>query len=193
MKNLLIAAVLMIVLAATAANANLKFTGTSKLPKPAAVDSVVIESDSLFLDSTIALSLKKIPKAQDLYTVAKKSVGKWAKLFVAIKIEESGADGKNSFYALKYNNLTGMRYPGTGRATTSTGVGHNYYAIFNNWHDCMIDFKYYVEIMEGKFKDKYKREPKDEYEMVNFMHGSFNVYQKWKNDVYWLLNHFSYK
>lgn len=193
MKNLLTAAVLLVVLAATAANMNLKLIATQKpASKPQKADSVVIQKDSLFVDS-ISLPLKSIPRAQQLYTVAKKSVGKWAKLFIAIKIEESGADGKNSFYALRYNNLTGMRYPGAGRLTTSTGAGHNYYAIFNNWHDCMLDFRYYIEIMENKFVERYNRQPKDEYEMVNFMHGSFNVYQKWRNDLVWLLNHFNYK
>lgn len=192
MKNLLTAAVLLIVLAATAANVNLKITPAPQKDKVDMRDTVVIEQDTVFTDS-LTLSLKKIPRAQELYTVAKKSVGKWAKLFVAVKIEESGADGKNSFYALKYNNLTGMRYPGKGRQTTSTGVGHNYYAVFDNWHDCMLDFKYYTEIMENKFQERFKRSPKDEFEMVNFMHGSFNVYQKWKNDMYWLLSHFNYK
>jgi len=192
MKNLLTVAILIFVLAATAANANLKFSASPQKDTAEVADTVVILKDSIFVDS-LALSLKKIPKAQHLYSVAKKSVGKWAKLFVAIKIEESGADGKNSYYALTYNNLTGMRYPGKGRITTSTGMGHNYYAVFNNWHECMVDFKYYVEIMEGKFKDRFKRAPKNEYEMVNFMHGSFNVYQKWHNDVTWLLNHFNYK
>jgi hypothetical protein len=192
MKNLLTVAVLMLVLAATAANLNLRKVKHVTVVTSDATDSVVIQQDSLFYDS-VGYSLKSIPKAQDLYTVAKKTVGRWSKLFVAIKIEESGADGKNSFYALKYNNLTGMRYPGAGRTTTSTGMGHNYYAIFNNWHDCMVDFKMYMDVMEGKFKARFNREPKDEYEMVNFMHGSFNVYQKWHDDVFWLLYHFNYK
>ncbi len=155
-------------------------------------DTIKIENDSLQWDS-LKLSLKKIPKAQHLYTVAKKSLGRWAKLFVVIKIEESGADGKNSYLAKKFNNLTGMRYPGKGRKTTSTGATTGYYAVFNSWYDCMKDFGYYIEIMESKFVEKYQRVPKDEYEMVNFMFGSFNHHQKWKNDVEWLLNHFNYK
>lgn len=192
MKKLLIAITLLIVLVATAANVNLVNQNSVKKKPSMAVDSVVIQNDSAYSDS-LALSLKKIPSAQDLYTVAKKSLGKWAKLFVVIKIEESGADGKNSFYAKTYNNLTGMRYPGNARKTTALRSGHNYYAIFNHWHDCMVDFGYYVNVMEEKFKDKYKREPKDEFEMVNFMHGSYNIYGKWKQDVHWLLNHFNYK
>ena len=192
MKKLLTALSLVLVIAATAANVNLISKVSVKHETSMAVDSVVIQNDTAYVDS-MALSLNKIPSAQNLYAVAKKSLGKWAKLFVVIKIEESGADGKNSIYALRYNNLTGMRYPGQGRKTTSIGQGHNYYAIFRNWHECMVDFGFYMEVMEQKFKDRFSREPKDEYEMVKFMHGSFNVYNKWRNDVIWLLNHFNYK
>ncbi|MBL7812520.1 MAG: glucosaminidase domain-containing protein [Bacteroidetes bacterium] len=192
MKKLLIALVFVMVLVATAANLNLRvFTPPADTVKPK-TDTVIVRNDSLFYDS-LALSLKKIPRAQHLYTVAKHSVGRWAKLFTVVKIEESGADGQNSFFARNYNNLTGMRYPGTARQTTSTGSGMAYYAIFSNWHDCMVDFRYYMQVIDNKFVARYGREPKDEYEMVNFMFGSFNVHQKWKNDMYWLLNHFHYK
>lgn len=155
-------------------------------------DTALIKGDSLFYDS-LELSLKTVPGAQHLYTVAKPIMGKWAKLFVVIKIEESGADGKNSYYAKNYYNLTGMRYPGAGRKTTSVGSGNNYYAKFNHWYDCIVDFKYYMEVLDQKFEAKYKRPAANETEMVNFMFGSFNVHQKWKNDVTWLLNHFNYK
>jgi hypothetical protein len=166
MKKLLSASVLLVVLAATAAQVNLRIGRISKSENPViAKDSVVISGDSLILDS-LALPLQQIPKAQHLYSVAKVSVGKWAKLFTVIKIEESGADGKNSYYAKTYNNLTGMRFPKSGRKTTATKCGKNNYAIFNNWHDCMLDWKYYIEIMESKFLAKHNREPKDEYEMV---------------------------
>lgn len=190
MKKLLSTLLFVFVLVATAANFSYNRVNTKTEVTKA--DTVVIMNDSLHFDS-LQLSLKKVPKAQHLYTVAKKSVGRWAKLFTVIKIEESGADGKNSFYALNYYNLTGMRYPGQGRKTTSVGMGHNYYAIFNNWHDCMVDFKHYMDVMDMKFEKRYGRPAADEYEMVNFMHGSFNVYQKWKNDVVWLLKYFRYK
>jgi len=190
MKNLLTTLVFVIMFVATAATLNQR--RTLKLESDTvAKDEVVISGDKLQFD-TLQLSLKTIPKAQQLYTVAKKSVGRWAKLFTVIKIEESGADGKNSYYAKHYANLTGMRFPGTGRKTTSVRSGHNYYAVFNNWHDCMLDFKYYMDVMDNKFEAKYGRPAKDEYEMVNFMFGSFNIYGKWKSDVIWLLNHFSY-
>jgi hypothetical protein len=192
MKKLLFASVLLIVLAATAATVNIN----RRIPKvevtEIAKDSVYITGDSLKLDS-LALSLQTIPKAQALYSVAKVSVGKWAKLFTVIKIEESGADGKNSYYAKTYNNLTGMRFPRSGRKTTAVRQGKNNYAIFNHWHDCMLDWKYYIEILETKFVAKYNREPKDEYEMVDFMFGSYNPYAVWRNDMRWLLNHFKYK
>lgn len=190
MKKLLSTLVFVIVLVAAAANLSQK-----RMPaalKQKASDSVIIVNDTLIYDS-LELHLKTVPRAQHLYTVAKKSVGRWAKLFTVIKIEESGADGKNSFFAKSYFNLTGMRYPGAGRQTTAIAAGYNYYAIFNNWHDCMVDFKHYMDVMDEKFEKKYGRKANDEYEMVNFMHGSFNVYQKWKNDVYWLLKYFRYK
>lgn len=155
-------------------------------------DSVLISGDSLSFDS-LKLNLKEVPKAQHLYSVAKRSVGRWAKLFVVIKIEESGADGQNSFFAKHYFNLTGMRYPGTGRQTTAVKAGQDYYAVFNHWHDCMLDFKMYMDVMDGKFEKKYGRQAKDEYEMVNFMFGSFNPHSVWKRDVYWLLKNFNYK
>lgn len=155
-------------------------------------DTVLISGDSLTFD-TLTLNLKQVPKAQHLYSVAKHSIGRWAKLFVVIKIEESGADGQNSFFAKKYFNLTGMRYPGTGRKTTAVKAGLDYYAVFNHWHDCMLDFKMYMDVMDSKFEKKYGRAAKDEFEMVDFMFGSFNPYSVWKKDVYWLLNHFHYK
>lgn len=155
-------------------------------------DTAIIKNDSLFYDS-LKLSLKFVPKAQHLYTVSKPVMGKWAKLFVVTKIEESGADGQNSGYAKMYFNLTGMRYPGTGRKTTSIGAGSNYYARFNNWYDCIVDFKYYMDVMDTKFQKKFGRAAKDEVEMINFMFGSFNVHQKWKNDMMYLLTHFKYK
>lgn len=193
MKKLLSAAVLLIVLAATAANVNLKWARIEKVnPPEVAKDSVVITRDTLMLDSLV-LSLKEIPKAQELYTVAKVTVGKWAKLFTAIKIEESGADGKNSYYAREYNNLTGMRFPRSGRQTTALRAGRSYYAIFNHWHDCMLDWKYYIELMENKFVAKHNRVPKDEFEMVDFMFGSYNPYDKWRNDMRWLLRNFKYQ
>lgn len=191
MKKLLTSLIFVIVFVATAANLSQKRTLKLKAVQPSK-DTVIIVKDSLMYDS-LELSLKKVPRAQHLYTVAKHTVGRWAKLFTVIKIEESGADGQNSFFAKSYFNLTGMRFPGNARKTTAIGVGTGYYAIFNHWHDCMVDFRYYMEVMDQKFEARYGRKAKDEYEMVNFMHGSFNVYQKWKNDVVWLLNHFNYK
>lgn len=191
MRKLLATLVFVIMFVATAATLNQR--RTLKLEsEESAKDEVIISGETLRFD-TLQLSLKTIPKAQHLYTVAKKRVGRWAKLFTVIKIEESGADGNNSFYAKKYGNLTGMRFPGTGRKTTAIRSGHNYYSVFNHWYDCMVDFQFYMEVMDGKFEAKYGRPARDEYEMVNFMFGSFNIYGKWKNDVFWLLNHFNYK
>lgn len=191
MKKLLATLIFVMMFVATAATLNQRRTLKLESEEPAK-DEVVISGETLHCDS-LQLSLKTIPKSQHLYTVAKKSVGRWAKLFVVIKIEESGADGQNSYYAKQYGNLTGMRYPGKGRKTTAVRSGHNYYAVFNHWHDCMVDFKYYMEVMDSKFEKKFGRPAKDEYEMVNFMFGSYNPYSVWKNDMIWLLNHFKCK
>ena len=191
MKKLLTTLVFVVMFVATAATLNQRRTLVIE-SEDQDKDSVMIVGDKLKFDS-LQLSLKTIPKAQHLYTVAKKTVGKWAKLFIVIKIEESGADGQNSFYAKKYANLTGMRFPGKGRKTTAVKSGYDYYAVFNHWHDCMVDFGYYMEVMEDLFQKKYGRAAKDEYEMVNFMFGSFNIHGKWKNDVTWLLNNLRYR
>lgn len=193
MKKLLSAALLLLVLAATAANVNVVRKRSVVMNDNATIqDSVVISGNTLTLD-TIQLPLNKIPTAQDLYSVAKVSVGRWAKLFTVIKIEESGADGKNSYLARKYNNLTGMRWPNSGRKTTAVGKSSNLYAIFNNWHDCMLDWSYYISAMDASFQEKYGREAKDENEMVDYMFGSYNPHSVWRHDVKWLLRHFHYK
>lgn len=180
-----------IVIVATAANLSQRRTLKLQADQPSN-DTVVIMNDTLRFDS-LELPLKKIPRAQHLYTVAKHTVGRWAKLFTVVKIEESGADGQNSFFAKSYYNLTGMRFPGAARKTTAVAAGSGYYAIFKHWHDCMLDFKYYMDVVEAKFEAKHGRKAKDEYEMVNFMFGSYNVHGKWRNDMIWLLNNFRYK
>ena len=197
MKKLLVTTIVLIVLFVSSVyggyiNNNVVYTPPVKDTTDISIAKVSINNDTIFCDS-LTLSLKNIPRAQHLFTVAKLSVGRWAKLFTVLKIEESGADGQNSWYATNYYNLTGMRCVGAGRKTTSNGCGHNQYAKFNNWHDCVLDFKHYIDVMDARFVAKYKRAPKDEFEMVDFMHGSFNVYGKWKADVYWLLRHFQYK
>lgn len=191
MKKLLATLVFVVMFVATAATLNQR--RTLKLESDEVEKDRVVVSGSTLLYDSLQLSLKTIPNAQQLYTVAKKSVGRWAKLFTVIKIEESGADGKNSWYAKNYANLTGMRFPGKGRTTTAVRSGHNYYAVFNNWYDCVVDFGHYMEVMDSLFEKKYGRPARDEYEMVNFMFGSFNVHGKWKSDVTWLLSHFNYK
>ena len=66
--------------------------GTDKVIPVAEVKAsdtaVVTVNDSLYFDS-LELSLKRIPNAQPMYSVAKKAIGKWAKLFIAVKIVES--------------------------------------------------------------------------------------------------------
>lgn len=154
-------------------------------------DTVVIHKGYLHYDSLV-LPLKQIPPIKDLHTVAKGVVGNWSKLFIAVKIEESGNDGQNSFYALKYHNLTGMRYP-TKRKTTAVGRGYDYYAIYSNWYQSMVDFKLYLNYMEATYYLKYKRYPKNEKEFIQFLYGSFNVYSKWRNDVFYILDNFNFE
>jgi len=151
---------------------------------------VVIHSDTVFLD-TLKIPLKRIPPIWQLNEVAKVSLGKWSKLFIVLKIEESGYDGQNSTYALVYNNLVGMRYPNL-RKTTARKRGYSNYCVFDHWYDCLIDFKYYMEHTEKSFIKYYQRKPKSDKEMIRFMHGSYNAYSQWYRDVFWLLDHFEY-
>lgn len=163
-------------------------------PKPPALpknfQTVKIKENQLHCD-TLVLPLNKIPKVQELYTVAKTVVGKWAKLYTVLKVEESGTDGQNSYYARKYYNLVGMRYPRK-RKTTAIRRGNDYYSVYSNWYEGMIDFKYYIEYMEGSFYRRHKRFPKTEEEFVRHLYGSYNEYSKWYNDVRYLLRNFKY-
>ncbi len=152
---------------------------------------VVIHSDTVFLD-TLRIPLKGIPPIWQLHEVSKVTLGKWAKLFIVLKIEESGYDGQNSIYALKYNNLVGMRFPNQ-RETTARKRGYSNYCVFDHWYDCMIDFKYYMEFTENSFIKYYQRKPKTDKEMVRFMHGSYNAYSQWYRDVFWLIDNFQYE
>ena len=65
---------------------------------PQNINPIKIKDGFLYYDS-LKLPLDKIPKVRQLHTLAKKVVGKWYKMYTAIKIEESGNDGQNSYYA----------------------------------------------------------------------------------------------
>ena len=148
--------------------------GTDKVIPVAEVKAldpeVVTVNDSLYFDS-LELSLKRIPNAQPMYTVAKKAIGKWAKLFIAVKIVESGNDGDNSIYARRDNNLTGMRQPRV-RKTMSLGATKNKYARFASWYDCMLDFGMYLDGMERGFIKKNHRPVRNSQEMVKYLYAS---------------------
>ena len=146
--------------------------------------SVVVEKDSLYFD-TLALSLKKIPTVQHMYTVGKKSIGKWAKLFIAVKIVESGNDGDNSIYARRDFNLTGMRQP-KARKTLSLGRTKSNYATFANWYDCRVDFGMYLNGMERGFKKKFHKTPSNR-DMVLYMFGKYNCHPVWRDRVLYSL------
>jgi hypothetical protein len=158
---------------------------------PTELNTVIVTDSFLYADS-LELPLYKIPKVSQIHTVAKLELGKWAKLFTVLKIEESGSDGQTSVYALKYYNLVGMRYPQK-RKTTAIRRGYSYYSVYENWYESIVDFQYYMDYMEGSFYRKFKRYPKNEKEFVRHIHGSYNVYDKWLRDVFWLLDNFHYR
>jgi hypothetical protein len=153
--------------------------------------SVVVVKDSLYFDS-LSLSLKVIPRVQDMYTVGKKAIGKWAKLFIAVKIVESGNDGDNSIYARRDFNLTGMRQP-KARKTMSLGRTKSNYARFANWYDCMVDFGMYLDGMERAFKRKHHRLPKSNQEMVQYLYGKYNSHPVWRKRTLLVLKKFDLK
>lgn len=162
---------------------------------PKGSDSMIrTTADSLFIDSmNLRLSLKEIPPARSMHQVARYVIGPWAKIFTVIKLQESGADGKNSYLAKEFNNLTGMRMPGNSRPTTAIGKTKTNYAIFSSWYDCMVDFGFYLDQTLEKFREKYQRAPKDEFEIINFMFGSYNPYSDWKKDIFWLLKNYRFE
>lgn len=172
-----------------AANLDMQPKRVYGLPK--SINHVKIKDSFIYVDS-LKLYLYKIPKVQELHTVAKKVVGKWAKMYTCIKIEESGNDGQNSYYAKAYYNLVGMRYPYK-RKSTVKRMGNDYYAVYEHWYDGMLDFKYYIEYMEGSFFRKHGRHPENEKEFILHIYGSYNIYSKWLNDVMWILRHFKYQ
>jgi hypothetical protein len=127
-----------------------------------------------------------------MYTVGKKAIGKWAKLFIAVKIVESGNDGDNSIYARRDFNLTGMRQP-KARKTMSLGRTKSNYARFANWYDCMVDFGMYLDGMERAFKRKHHRSPKNSQEMVQYLYGKYNSHPVWRKRTLYVLKKFDLK
>jgi hypothetical protein len=193
-KNKLVIPTFVLLFLTVAAIAKTAF-GTYKVIPVAEVkeldSAIVIVNDSLYFDS-LKLSLKHIPNAQPMYSVAKKAIGKWAKLFIAVKIVESGNDGDNSIYARRDNNLTGMRQPRV-RKTMSLGATKNNYARFATWYDCMLDFGMYLDGMERGFIKKHHRPVRNSQEMVNYLYGKYNSYPVWRNRTLYLLNNFKWK
>lgn len=154
-------------------------------------EGLVYTGQRLFLNGK-ELPLDELPKLQTLYDVSKEEVGDWAKLFVAIKMEESGVDGKNSGLARVRNNLVGMRVPKR-RETKCIGSTSTNYAIFKNWYEAVQDFKIFIDIKERGFIKKYNRLPHDEHEFVDYLYGSYNIYSKWQQDVHIILRNFRLK
>lgn len=156
--------------------------GTSKTSLVKASDTaIVLSSDSLYFD-TLALSLKRIPTVMAMHHVATKAIPKWANIFTAIKIIESGVDGQYSKYARLYNNLVGMRQP-RARKTTSLGGSKTNYAIYAHWYDCILDFGLYLDGIERSFIRKRGRNLKSDQEMVRYLYGIYNTNTRWRTDV----------
>lgn len=193
LKNTLIIPILMLLFISIAAvgQSNFGLDRYKHLPKTLHSEPmVIISQDSLWFD-TLSLSMAKVPQIQSLYTVAKQSIGKWAKIFVVVKIVESGNDGDHSILASRYFNVTGMRQPHV-RKTLSIGPNPTHYASFENWHDCMLDFGMYLNGLERGFKRKHNnREPSDQ-EMIEYMYGIYNTYPVWRKRSLFVLHHFQY-
>jgi len=150
--------------------------------------------DSLFIDSVnLRLPLQELPTVRQMHAVAKFRIGRWAKVFTFIKLQESGADGQYSYLAREFNNLTGMRMPRGLRPTTAVAATKTNYAIFANWFDCLVDFDHYLDFTLKGFHNKFGREPKDEYEIINYIFGSYNPYRTWKRDIFWLLKNYRFE
>ncbi|MCC6817688.1 MAG: glucosaminidase domain-containing protein [Bacteroidia bacterium] len=149
-------------------------------------DTAAIQTDTA--DIMKNLDLKRVPGVDTLFKVAKKYLGRWAHLFIAIKIEESGNSGHYSWLSVNHYNLCGMRFPKT-RKTYAIASTNTNYAIYRNWFECMLDFKIYIENHEAKFITKFKRDPKDDVEMINYMFNTFNHFAKWKKDMLILIKY----
>jgi len=149
-------------------------------------DSLIAKTDTT--DVLRGLDLKTVPDVAVLHKVAKKYMGKWHHLFLAIKIEESGNTGHYSWLSTNHYNLCGMRFPRNRRTYAISSTNTNY-AVFRNWFECMLDFKMYIDNIETKFIEKNKRAPKNEIEMVDYMFNSFNHFNKWKRDMHILVKY----
>lgn len=123
-----------------------------------------------------------------LFRVAKKYMGRWAHLFLAVKIEESGNQGHYSWLSTKHFNLCGMRFPRS-RRTYAIGSTNTNYAIYRNWFECMLDFKIYMENIEKRYVDKHGKPPATDVDMINFMFNTFNHFAKWKKDMLVLIKY----
>lgn len=134
------------------------------------------------------LDLEHLPDLKTLHKIASVYLGPYALFFIAIKMEESGTDNKESGLSRKYNNLTGMRFPQK-RETYAIGTTSTRYAIYRNWFESMLDFKIYMDGMERAFWKKNKRSFENEYEMLDFLYMYFNGFEKWRQDMVFLIRH----
>ncbi len=143
-------------------------------------------------DKIIYADVSKLPSVQELYTAAKPCLGKFAKLFIVIKVKETGNDGNYAKVLIENNNLTGMKMPGQ-RFTYAIGKTSTSYCIYENWFESMLDFKIYMLKEEGKFRKKKKKNFENEQQMINHMYGSYNTHIEWKISLENMLQNFNWK
>jgi hypothetical protein len=138
------------------------------------------------------LDVDVLPDIETLYEVASFYLGKYALFFVALKMEESGADDKPSWLAVHHHNLVGMRYPKS-RETYAIGSTPSNYAIYRNWFEAMLDFKIYMEIFDRSFERKKGKKMETPLQMLQYLHRSYNIYDKWYQDMLYLINYLERK
>lgn len=155
------------------------------MPCTMASSEVLNDTVKVKMDTTNVLrglDMQTVPDIATLYKVSKKYMGRWAMFFIAIKIEESGNNGKYSWLSTTHYNLIGMRFPKS-RRTYAIGSTNTNYAIYRNWFDCILDFKIYLDNIEKKRLEEGGKPFKDELELLDYMTTRFNHFDKWESDM----------
>jgi|GEM_PF-2852339 len=151
-----------------------------------------IEEKPKIDENTLYVKLDKLPTVQEIYDAAKPILGKHAKLFVALKVKETGNDGGYAEVLRKHNNLVGMKMPGA-RYTFAIGQTSTRYAIYKNWFESLLDFKVYIGKEEKKKKRKTGKGFATDRELLKYMYGSYNTNQEWKEGIEFILDNFQWE
>ncbi len=86
----------------------------------------------------------------------------------------------------------GMKMPGA-RYTFAIGKTSTKYCIYRNWFESMLDFKVYVDTEERKRIRRKGKGFKDSKELLEYMFGSYNTNQEWKDGIEKILRTFKWK